>query len=308
MKKIIISRLKELIIVLLGVTFFTFLVTYLAPSDGAKMYFYSRGITPTDAALESMRESMGLNEPMLIQYGKWFINVLQGDFGTSYQYGQAVSSMMLQKLPNTLLLAFSSFILVIIISIPAGILCAVKKDSLYDKIIRILCFGGISVPNFWLALILMYFLALKLHLFSITSQGMILPMFTLAIPLICSYTRQVRVAVLEELNSNYVIGLKAKGYDDHYILYKHILPHCIKPILTLVGLSFGHLLGGSAVVETIFSYQGIGEMVVSGIRLRDYPMIQAYVIYMAVIYVGVNLIVDLMQYKLDPHLRRINHG
>jgi len=308
MRQFIIKRLVSLLLVLLGVTFLTFLVTDLAPSDGAEMYYLSRGITPSEAALEEKREEMGLNQPVIVRYFDWLKNALHGDLGMSFHDGEPVMRQLTRKLPNTLKLAFGSLALVIVISLPLGVLSALYHHRWPDYLIRFLTFGGISMPNFWLGLLLTYVFAVKLGWLNVISdnsfKGMILPMMTLVIPLASAYIRQIRTAVLEEMHQSYVIGARARGMNDKEILLEYILPHCIAPIITLLGMSIGHLLGGTAIVETIFSYQGIGSMVVDAIRVRDYPVIQGYVIWMAVIYVLVNLLADIFCYWQNPRTRR----
>ena len=257
--------------------------------------------------IEKTREEMGLNDPVLIQYGRWLGNVLHGDLGESSKFGESVWTQMTRKLPMTLKLAGVSLVAVILISFPLGVLSAVKKNKTADYIIRFLSFFGVSMPNFWLALLLMYIFAVRLGWFKVVSTdsigGMILPVATLTIPMISSYARQIRAALLEELNANYVIGARARGIPERRIIWGHVLPNAILPIITLLGLSVGHLLGGAAIIETIFSWQGIGNMVVEAIRVRDYPLIQGYVIWMAIIYVTVNLIVDISYRCLDPQIR-----
>ena len=286
MVKYILKRLVQLVVVLLGVTFLTFMITQAAPSDAAEMKYVSMGMMPSSELLEKTREEMGLNDPVIVQYGRWLGNVLHGNLGE---------------------LAGVSLIVVIVISFPLGILSAVKKNKAADYIIRFLSFFGVSMPNFWLALLLMYIFAVRLGWFKVVStdsvQGMILPVATLTIPMISSYARQIRAALLEELNANYVIGARARGIPERRIIWGHVLPNAILPIITLLGLSVGHLLGGAAIIETIFSWQGIGNMVVEAIRVRDYPLIQGYVIWMALIYVTVNLIVDIAYRCLDPQIR-----
>ena len=212
-----------------------------------------------------------------------------------------------EEAADDLKLAGVSLVAVILISFPLGVLSAVKKNKTADYIIRFLSFFGVSMPNFWLALLLMYIFAVRLGWFKVVSTdsigGMILPVATLTIPMISSYARQIRAALLEELNANYVIGARARGIPERRIIWGHVLPNAILPIITLLGLSVGHLLGGAAIIETIFSWQGIGNMVVEAIRVRDYPLIQGYVIWMAIIYVTVNLIVDISYRCLDPQIR-----
>lgn len=307
MVRYILKRLLQLVVVLLGVTFLTFMITQATPSDAAEMKYVSMGMMPSTELLEKTREEMGLNDPVLIQYGRWLGNVLHGDLGESSKFGESVWTQMTRKLPMTLKLAGVSLIVVIAISFPLGILSAVKKNKVADYMIRFLSFFGVSMPNFWLALLLMYIFAVRLGWFKVVStnsvQGMILPVATLTIPMISSYARQIRAALLEELNANYVIGARARGIPERRIIWGHVLPNAILPIVTLLGLSVGHLLGGAAIIETIFSWQGIGNMVVEAIRVRDYPLIQGYVIWMAIIYVTVNLIVDIAYRLLDPQIR-----
>lgn len=283
------------------------MITQATPSDAAEMKYVSMGMMPSTELLEKTREEMGLNDPVLIQYGRWLGNVLHGDLGESSKFGESVWTQMTRKLPMTLKLAGVSLIVVIVFSFPLGILSAVKKNKVADYMIRFLSFFGVSMPNFWLALLLMYIFAVRLGWFKVVStnsvQGMILPVATLTIPMISSYARQIRAALLEELNANYVIGARARGIPERRIIWGHVLPNAILPIVTLLGLSVGHLLGGASIIETIFSWQGIGNMVVEAIRVRDYPLIQGYVIWMAIIYVMVNLIVDIAYRLLDPQIR-----
>ena len=307
MVRYIVKRLLQLVVVLLGVTFLTFMITQATPSDAAEMKYVSMGMMPSTELLEKTREEMGLNDPVLIQYGRWLGNVLHGDLGESSKFGESVWTQMTRKLPMTLKLAGVSLIVVIVFSFPLGILSAVKKNKVADYMIRFLSFFGVSMPNFWLALLLMYIFAVRLGWFKVVStnsvQGMILPVATLTIPMISSYARQIRAALLEELNANYVIGARARGIPERRIIWGHVLPNAILPIVTLLGLSVGHLLGGASIIETIFSWQGIGNMVVEAIRVRDYPLIQGYVIWMAIIYVMDNLIVDIAYRLLDPQIR-----
>lgn len=307
MKKIILNRIIQLFFVLLGVSFLTFIVAHATPNDPAEMKYAVLGIIPDEELLEQTREEMGLNDPILVQYGRWLKNVLQGDLGESTKYGEPVFSQMIRKLPMTIKLALISGLVMILLSFPLGVYTAVKKNKFSDYLIRFLSFIGMSMPNFWLALILMYVFSVKLGWFNVISKDnykdMVLPITTLVISLVSTYIRQVRAAILEELNSDYVVGARARGIPERTILFRHVMANALLPIITLMGLSIGNLLGGTAVIETIFSWRGIGDMVVEGIRVRDYHLIQGYVLWMAVIYVGVNLLVDIVQQVLDPQVR-----
>ncbi len=307
MTKYILKRLVQLVFVLLGVTFLTFMITQAAPSDAAEMKYVSMGMMPSPELLEKTREEMGLNDPILVQYGRWLNNVLHGDLGTSTKFSEPVWTQLTKKLPMTLKLAAAAAVVMVLISFPLGVLSAVRKNRFVDYLIRFFSFFGISVPNFWLGLMLMYLFAVRLNWFQVVSQnnlyGMVLPVATLTIPMVSSYVRQIRAAVLEEMNANYVVGARARGIPEWQIIFCHVLPNAMLPIITLIGLSVGHLLGGAAIIETLFSWQGIGNMVVEAIRVRDYPLIQGYVIWMAIIYVAVNLIVDISYRFLDPQIR-----
>lgn len=307
MNKYILKRLGQLVIVLLGVTFLTFFVTTLAPSDAAEMKYLSMGTTPTEELLEASREEMGLNDPFIVRYLNWLVDVLHGDFGTSYKFGDSVFDQLSKKLPGTLKLAWVSLVVMLLISFPLGILSAVKKNKVVDYLIRFFSFMGISMPNFWLALILIYVMSVKLGWFKVVStndlKGMILPVITLTIPMVSTYVRHIRSAVLGELSQEYVVGARARGISEKRILFCHVIPNSMLTLITLIGLSVGHLLGGAAIVETIFSWHGIGSMVVEAIGVRDYPLIQGYVVWMAIIFVIVNLIVDISYHLLDPQIR-----
>ena len=288
------KRILSLFSVLFLVTLVTFVMTDLAPSDSAEMYYLSKGITPSEEVLNETRHEMGLDKNITVRYVDWLNDFVHGDLGYSYHYGQDVNQQMLSKLPNTLKLAVLSFIVILAFSIPLGIYSATHRQSLINSILKNITFLGLSLPNFWLALLLS----------GNSLKGLILPVCCLSFPMICSYTRMIQNAILEQLNQDYVIGLKARGMKQSEILLKHVLPHVFTTLSSLLGLSIGHLLGGTAIIETIFSYQGLGNMVVEAIRYRDYPIIQAYAIYMALIYVFVNLFVDIFQQVLNPRLRR----
>lgn len=307
MNKYILKRLGQLVIVLFGVTFLTFFVTTLAPSDAAEMKYFSMGTTPTQELLDETRDEMGLNDPFLVRYVNWLGNVLHGDFGISYKFGDSVFEQLGKKLPGTLKLAGTSMLVMIVIAFPLGIIAAVKKNRIVDYLIRFFSFMGISLPNFWLALILIYLMAVQLGWFKVVStndlKGMILPVMTLTIPMVSTYVRHIRSAVLSELSQEYIIGARARGLSEKRILFCHVIPNAMLTLINLIGLSVGHLLGGAAIVETIFSWHGIGSMVVEAIGVRDYPLIQGYVIWMAIIFVTVNLIVDISYHLLDPQIR-----
>jgi peptide/nickel transport system permease protein len=305
----VLRKFIQFITVLLGITFLTFLLTYLAPGDPATAMFETAGIVPSTEQIDEARKTMGLDRPFIQQYISWLTDCLHGDFGTSFSRNAPVADIMQSRIAPTMRLTLSSLLLMIIISLPLGIISAIYKNKISDYIIRFLNFMGISMPGFWVGLMLQYIFAVKLNVFPVISSGdgfqkMILPSITLAISMSAKYTRQIRTAVLEELSQDYVIGAKARGISYRQILIRHILPNSILPLITLLGLSFGSLLGGAAVVEIIFSYPGMGQLAVSAVSYRDYPLIQGFVLWIAVIYMLVNFIVDISYNILDPRIRK----
>ena len=229
--------------------------------------------------------------------------------GKSYVSGRDVYETFIAKLPATLLLTGSSMLLTLTLAVPLGILAAVKKNKWIDYLIRTLSFAGNAMPGFFAALVLMYLFSIKLGwLPVVTSQNtglsLILPTLTLTVSMAAKYTRQIRAAVLEEWNRAYVTGARARGVRESVIIWKNVMCTCLPTLINLVALSIGSLLGGTTIVETIFMWDGVGKLAVDAITMRDYPIIQTYVAWMAVIYVGVNLLADLLQYCLDPRVRK----
>lgn len=307
MGKYIIKRLIHLIPVLLGVTFLTFALTYFSPGDPAELMLRATGTTPSPELVQQVREELGLNKPFLVQYLDWLTGVLKGNFGVSYKYNMPVLNLILKSLPATFKLAGTSLFMMMLISFPLGIVSALHKNQKVDYIIRIVSFLGISMPGFWIGLLLMYVFSIKLRILPVMGdtgwKSIILPTATLTIAMASKYTRQIRVAILEEISQDYVVGAKSRGIKDRVILLKHVLYSSLLSIVTLLGLSLGSLLGGTAIVETIFSWPGVGKLAVEGIFTRDYPLIQGYVVWMTVIYVLINMMVDISYYILDPRIR-----
>lgn len=301
-------RLLQMLIVLIGISFLTFLLTSLAPGDPVRTMYSAAGIMPSEEVLNEIREQMGLNDPFFVRYFSWLGDVLHGDFGTSYSFSKPVMTIMLARLWPTLKLTLFSMVLMLIVAVPLGMLSAVYKNSWIDYLVRGITFLGVSIPNFWVGLLLMLAFCVKVNLLPVVSSGgdfksMILPSVTLAIAMSSKYTRQVRTAVLEELSQDYVTGARARGVKEWKILWTNVFPNSLLPLITMLGLSVGSLLGGTSVVEVIFSYPGLGNMAVSAITSYDYPLIQAYVLWIAIIYMVINLIVDLSYIYVDPRMR-----
>ena len=280
----------------------------IAGSDVVTQKMENTGQILSEDKLNAAREQLGLDKPFLTQYFVWLGKLLHGDMGNSYVSSLPVFDTFISKLPATLLLTVTSILLTIIISIPLGILSAVKQNTIMDYLIRLCSFIGNSLPNFFVSLLLMYFLAIRLRIFPVIAKevslkSVAMPAITLAIAMSAKYLRQVRATVLDELSKDYVAGAKARGVKFSVTLWKSIMKASLVTIITLLMLSVGNLLGGTAIVESIFMWDGVGKMAVDAISMRDYPIIQAYVMWMAIIYVVVNLLTDLSYRFLDPRIR-----
>ena len=308
MKKYLLKRLLRLIPVFLGVTILAFLLTGLSSVDAVDLKESSSGGVMSEAEKEAMREELGLNEPKAVQYLQWLKNALRGDFGESYVSGKPVLVSFCEKLPATIALAALALAMTVCLSFPLGILSAKYQNTWADRSISLFCFAGNSFPGFFTALLLLYFFSLKWNLFPVLSMGKgwkscVLPAATLAVSMTAKYTRQVRTAVLDELSQDYVIGAQARGVKWSRIVWFNVFPNSLLPLITMFGLSIGSLLGGTAVVEVIFSYPGLGNLAVSAITSSDYNLIQGYVLWLALIYMVINLIVDASYVYIDPRMR-----
>ena len=310
MIKYIGKRFLQLIPILFGITFITFAMMNTTAVDTVDKLLENTGSVVSQEVEESMRNELGLDKPFLVQYGQWLLGIFKGDMGNSYVSGKDVFSTIISKLPNTFLLMASSILLTVIISIPLGSIAAVFQNKFIDYIIRVLSFIGNSLPGFFLALLLILLFSVKLKWLPIIAsagstnlKNLIMPTLTLSIAMICKYTRQVRAVVLEELNKDYVIAAYARGIGYKTVLFKSVFRCSIMTIITLLTLSIASLLGGTAIVETIFMWDGVGKLAIDSINMYDYPMIQAYVIWMAFIYVAINLISDIVHHYLDPRIR-----
>ncbi len=302
------KRLLQLIPILLGITILTFALMQMASGDAVDAMIEKSGIAVTPEVEAQMRAELGLDQPVWQQYLTWLAGVLHGDMGTSYVSGLNVMDTFASHLPYTIILACTSLVLTILISFPLGIWSAVKRNKLPDIVIRLFSFIGNALPGFFVALLLLYLLSVKLKVFpAIYTEGdwrcIVLPTLTLAIAMSAKYIRQIRSTVLDELGRDYVDGLRSRGIREHVILYKSVLKSSLLTINTLLALSLGSLLGGTAIVESIFMWPGVGKMAVDAIMMRDYPIIESYVMWMAIIFVCVNLVADILYHVLDPRIR-----
>ena len=304
----VLKKIGSFLIILLGITFLSFLLSYLSPSDPVEIMMKKKGNMVSEEVIEQKREELGLNQPLVVQYVNWLKGIVKGDFGTSYKSNKPVLQEIQKCLPYTIKLTLLSMFLTIVISTPLGVLCARYKDGWPDNLLRFVTYLFSSLPSFFLALVLMYCFALKLKWFPVIAKGstggIVMPALVLSLTLAAWYIRQVRAIVLGELEKEYIDGLLARGVSETKIMFGHVLRNCLMPLVTLVGISFGTMLGGSTIVESIFTWPGVGKMAVDSITSRDYPVIQGYVVWMALIFLFINALVEISYSLLDPRLRK----
>ena len=311
MYKYILKRLVMLIPVIVGVTFIVFFILNLAPGDPAAIIL---GDQATAEALEMKREELGLNDPLLVRYGNYMLGVLKGDLGTSYKNSISVWDQVIERFPNTAILAVCGIFIALVIGIPVGILSAKKQYSALDNVSMVLALVGVSMPNFWSGLLLVMLFSLTLGW--LPSQGMgdgfipllkslVLPSFTLGINSCAMVARMTRSSMLEVIRQDYIYTARAKGVDEKKITTRHMLRNALIPIITAVGLQFGTLLGGAMLAETGFSWPGLGRLMVDSIKSRDIPMVLGCVIFLATMFTVVNLLVDIIYAFVDPRIKSI---
>ena len=307
MRKYILGRILQLIPVIIGITFISFALMHLAGSDAVTELYGDKGAVDA-AVIEARRAQLGLDRPFIEQYLTWAAGLFRGDLGISYVSGRDVFQTFISKLPATAMLTAISVGASIVISVPLGLLAAVYHGRPVDAALRFFSFIGNSLPGFFIALLLMRIFSIRLGILPVISQGMslksaVLPAATLTVAMSSKYIRQVRTAVLEELGRGYVAGAAARGIGSYVLLTRSVLRSVMPTIITLVTLSIGSLLGGTAIVESIFMWDGVGKLAVDAINMRDYPFVQAYVLWMALIYVTINLVTDILYHALDPRVR-----
>jgi len=291
----ILRRLVQTIPVIFGVTIVVFTIMQLVPGDPAVLL---AGEGATKETIESLRVQLGLNQPLYVQYVEYVSNIFRGDFGTSLKNNQPVLDEILLRLPITLELAIFSTIITIVLGMAAGIISAVKPYSITDTVVMVIALLGISLPSFWFGLMLMYGFSVKLQIFPVAGWDslahIVLPAFTLGAAGAAIVARMTRSSMLEVIRQDYIRTARAKGVKERVIVYKHALRNALIPVITVVGLQFGALLGGTVLVESIFAINGLGRMIVDSIRMRDLPMVQGGVLVASLVFVAVNLLVDIL--------------
>ncbi|QQK78899.1 ABC transporter permease subunit [Salicibibacter cibi] len=307
MVALITRRILMLFPSLLFLSMFVFLLMHMIPGDPAQAYLTLSQIPPTDEAIAAARGELGLDLPLYEQYWNWLISALQLDFGTSFLTGERVLEEVLYYFPSTLQLSLAAFLFTITISVLIGIFSARYQQRLFDTFSRLFSVGGSAIPTFWLGFLLVYFFSYQLGWLPSGGRGgwtsLVLPMLTLSIPYIALFSRLLRTSLLEVSKASYVTYSRARGLREPSIFRRHILRHALLPLLTVSGVALGYLLAGTVIVESVFSWPGMGRYMVTAITNRDYPVIQFYIVFMAFIFLIVNMIVDLLQLWVDPRLR-----
>jgi len=290
--------------IILGVTFVIFYITYIIPGDPAQMRL---GEAASPEAIEALRVEMGLNDPFLLRYVNYLVDMLQGDLGISFVTRRSVVYEIMARFPTTLRLAFYGTLLSILIGIPLGILSATKQYTIFDNSATALGLLGVSIPNFWLGLMLIILFSVNLGWLPpsgiATPRAWILPIITLGTGSAAMVMRITRSSMLEVIRQDYISTARAKGQKESVIIWNHALRNALIPVVTAIGLDFGFLLGGAVLTETIYAIPGIGSFMVGSIRTRDFPIIMGGVLFMAIVFSLVNLLVDILYAFIDPRIK-----
>ena len=313
MTRYVVQRVLSLFPVLLGVTLLVFLVMQLAPGDPAQVML---GPKATETSLAQLRHELGLDQPLYVQYGRWLSRVVQGDWGRSIQLKREVLPFITGRFKNTAYLMVLAVLIACSAGVPAGILSAVRQYKLDDRLVMVLVLMGFSMPTFWLGIILQLVFGLKLGILPVSGmqspgqtgtldmiRHLILPSLALATGATAIIARMTRSSMLEVIRQDYVRTARAKGLNERLTIGRHAVKNALIPVVTVVGLQVGYLLGGDILIETVFSYPGIGLAMVNGILARDFPLVQGAILMVASSYVLVNLVVDIIYAYLDPRIR-----
>jgi peptide/nickel transport system permease protein len=299
----LIRRLFQIIPVLFGVSFIVFLIMQMVPGDPATLV---AGEGATDEKVQLIRHDLGLDQPLYVQYFHYVENIAKGDLGQSIRTGRPVLDEILIRLPITMELAFWSIIITIVLGVIAGIIAATKQNSFSDVGVMITSLIGVSLPNFWLGIILILFFSVKLQWFPVAGWGsfshVILPAITLGTGGAAIVARMTRASMLEVIRQDYIRTARAKGVQERYIIYKHALKNALIPVVTVVGLQFGALLGGTVITESVFAINGVGRLIVDAIKMRDLPLVQGTILFVSVLFVIVNLLVDVSYRMLNKRV------
>ena len=308
MRRYVARRLATLPLLMVGISIISFLLLNFAPGDAAEITLkrQNSGISPSKEAVAALRQELGLDASLPVRYGRWVSDAVRGDLGESYRTGSSISGELFRRMPATLLLATTALALAVAVGIPLGILAAVKRGTWLDTACRMLALVGAAIPSYVMAPALMLLFAVKLDWLPAIGYGspeqLILPAVALSFGTMAQLMRLTRASVLEVLGQDYMRTARAKGLTETVIVWRHGLKNALLPVVTVLGTSTGYLLGGAIIIETIFGWPGVGQFMITGITQRDYPVVQGFVVYIAVIFLLVNLIVDISYRWLDPRL------
>ena len=303
----VLKELSRLVLLLFIASFLTFSLLYVSPGDAAELILLAHDLLPSEEALAAIRQEYGLDKPFLLRYFDWLIGVMQGDFGYSHSAGRPVAEEFRRKIPHTLMLATFSIIIMLFFSFLLGIIAAMHKGKITDYIVMFLASTVIAVPSFWMGLMLILLFVVKLGWFEITKmqepENMVLAAVALALPLIGRYASLIRAGIVEQLSLDHVKGAKVRGIPALTVFIRHLLPNTIIVVLPPLGISIGAILGGTIIIEEVFAIPGLGRMVLDAINLRDFPLIQSFVMFMTVIYIFIGFAIDQICKFLDPRMR-----
>jgi peptide/nickel transport system permease protein len=307
MFRIVTRKFFEVVVFVLFITFVSFLFVRMAPGDPVLTILNVDELSVSQEQVEALREDMGFNKPILVQYGLWLMNFIQFDFGLSYATGQPVLDMILMGLPATIELSIGALVVMLLVSIPLGSLSALYRNSWIDQISRVLSILGAAIPSFWLGLIFIDLFGARLNILPTMGRdgliSLILPSLTLGLAISSVYVRLLRSSLLDSLSQEFIRAARARGLSETRIFFAHAFRHSLPPVITVFGVSLGSLIGGVVVIEVLFAYPGIGKMVVDAIRQRDYPLIQGYILIMAIVVFLVNTCVDISYRYLNPEMK-----
>jgi len=304
MKTYVIRRFLIALPVILGVATLVFLLIHLIPGDPVEIML---GETALPADRDELRRELGLDRPIVLQYTRFLLQICRGDLGRSLHYGEPVSRLIAQRYPATLALTVSAMFVSLWIAVPAGILSGIRQYSAWDHAAMLLALVGVSIPNFWLGPLLIWTFSIHLGWFPVSGAGgvrhMVLPALTLGTSMAAIVARMTRSSILEVLREDYVLTARAKGLSEGSVILKHVLRNAMLPVITVVGLQFGALLAGAVITETIFSWPGLGTLLIQAIQTRDYPLVQGCVLVVSISYVIVNLCTDMLYVLVDPRIQ-----
>ncbi len=304
MLKFIIKRLAAMIPIIIGATLVVYLIISLTEGDPARIML---GTEATDEKVEALREEMGLNDPILVQYARYMLNLCKGDMGISYKSRNPVSVEIGARLPNTIRLAFCSIIICLVLALPLGIFAAIKQNTWFDGFCMLISLIGISMPIFWLGLLLILLFSLKLGWFPVSGaeklSSIVLPALSMAVRSMASIARTTRSSMLEVIRQDYIRTARSKGIPERLVIRRHALKNALIPTITMIGLQMGSLMASSVLIETVFAWPGIGRLMIQSIMSRDTPTVMGCIIVLAISFSIINLVVDLFYGLVDPRMK-----